>query len=99
MNRSSGKGLIISKCPFLVHGYAQKPTILRISALASKKRSIQKKIRALYTRPLIRGFHFDSLTLVFLFDLVLEARAEIPKKNSVFFLVETMTPKGHIKIN
>ena len=30
--------------------------------------------------PLIRGFHFDSLTLLFRFDIVLEARAEILKK-------------------
>ena len=30
-------------------------------------------------------FYFDSLTLLFWFDLFLEARAEILKKNSLFF--------------
>ena len=34
----------------------------------------------------------------FLFDLTLEAKAEV-LKNIVDFLVETLTPKGHLEIN
>ena len=35
----------------------------------------------------------------FLFNLFLEARAEILKKNFVGLLVQTMTPKVHFEIN
>ena len=43
---------------------------------------------------LIGGFYFDSLALLFGFDLFLEARAEILKK-FVGFLGDLKTPKGH----
>ena len=49
--------------------------------------------------PLIGGFYFDSLTLLFLFDLFLEARAEILEKKSVGFWGDLKTPKGHFEIN
>ena len=45
------------------------------------------------------GFYFDSLTLLFGFDLFLEARAEILEKKFVDIFVQTMTPKGHYEIN
>ena len=48
--------------------------------------------------PLIGGFYFDSLTLLFLFDLFLEARAEI-LKNNIGFMVNLKTPKEHFEIN
>ena len=35
--------------------------------------------------PLIGGFYFDPPTLMFLFDLLLEARAEIIKRIRWFF--------------
>ena len=35
--------------------------------------------------PLIGGFYFDSITLLFLFDLFLEARADILEKISLVF--------------
>ena len=47
----------------------------RISDPASKKGSNQKKLGHLI--PLIEGFYFDSLTLLFWFDLFSKARAEI----------------------
>ena len=47
----------------------------RISALASKKRWNQKN----------KGFYFDSLTLLFWFDLFLEPRAEILEKKMLGF--------------
>ena len=48
---------------------------------------------------LIRGF-FYFLKLLFLFDLFLEARAEILEKISFFlFLGDLKTPKGHFGIN
>ena len=63
------KGQIISKCPFGVKTSFKKPTkfkiLSRISALASKKRSKWHFI------PLIGGFYFDSLTLLFWFGLFL----------------------------
>ena len=49
--------------------------------------------------PLIVGFYFDSLTLLFLFDLFLEARAEILTKISLFFLGDLKTAKGHFEIS
>ena len=45
--------------------------------------------------PLIGLFYIDSVTLLFLFDHFLEARAEIFR----WFLVNLKTPKGHFKIN
>jgi hypothetical protein len=57
----------------------------RISALASKKRSNQKNRGTCHLIPLIGGFYFDSLTLFFLFDLFLEARAEILEKLLLIF--------------
>ena len=69
----------------------------RISAIASKKRSNQKNKGNLYV-PLIGGFYFDSLTLLFWFDLFSEARAEILEIISWLFLGDLKTPKGHFKI-
>ena len=46
--------------------------------------------------PLIRGFYFDSLRLLFWFDLFLEARAEILGKRLLGFW---KAPKGHFEIN
>ena len=60
-----------------------KEIFSRISTLASKKRS-NKKIRALYTANWI--IYSDTLTLVFWFDLFLEARVEILEKISLLFL-------------
>ena len=37
--------------------------------------------------------------LIFLFDLFLEAKAEILEKISLFFLEDLETTKGHFKIN
>ena len=48
--------------------------------------------------PLIGGFYFDSFTLLFWFDLFLEARAEILEKKFIDFLEDLKTPKGHIEI-
>ena len=69
------KGQLISKCPFGVKISSKKTNkfFSRISALASKKRSNQKN------KGTFGGFHFDSLTLLFWFDLFLEARAEMQK--------------------
>ena len=53
-----------------------------MSALASKKGSNQK-IGALYTAT--GGFYFDSLTLLFKFDLFLEAWAEILEQKLLVF--------------
>ena len=47
----------------------------------------------------IGGFYFDSLTLLFFYDLFLEARAEILEKKFVGFLGDLKTPKGHFEIN
>ena len=44
--------------------------------------------------PLIGGFYFDSLTLLFLFDLFLEARAEILEKKIRWFLGRFEDTKG-----
>ena len=91
------KGLI-SKCPFGVFKSSKKPKKKnsRISALVSKMRS-NKKIRELYTA-IIGGFYFGSPTLLFWFDLFLEARAEILEK-IVGFLGDLKSPKGHFEIN
>ena len=48
--------------------------------------------------PLIGRFYFDSLTLLFWFDLFLEARAEILEKISLVFGRFEDT-KGHFEIN
>ena len=48
--------------------------------------------------PLIWGFYFDSLTLLFRFDLFLVARAKNPGKNYVGFLGDVKTPKGNFEI-
>ena len=48
---------------------------------------------------LIVGFYFDPLTLLFLFDLFLEARPEILTNILLVFLVDLKTPKVHFKIN
>ena len=56
----------------------------RISALASKEVKSKKNMGTLY-RYLVGGFYFDSLSLLFWFDLFLEARAEIQEKNSLVF--------------
>ena len=73
----------------------------RISALASKRCRIKKKIGELYTPNW--GFYFDSLTLLFWFELFLEARAEILSKSLQefrwFFWGDLKTAKGHFEIN
>ena len=46
-----------------------------------------------------KWFHFDSLTLLFWFDLFLEAKAEILEKKIVGFLEEVLIPKGYFEIN
>ena len=66
--KSPTKGQLISKGLF---GLIFEPKILRISALASKKRSNKKR----HFLPLISGFHFNSLTRLFWFNLILEAKA------------------------
>ena len=48
---------------------------------------------------MIGWFYFDSITLLFWFDLFLEARAEILYNKFVGFLVDWKTPKGHFEIN
>ena len=63
---------------------------VRISALASKKRSSMKKIGR---------FYFDSLTLLFWFVLFLKARTEILTKILLVFLVDLKTQKCPFKIN
>ena len=74
---------------------------VRISALASKKWSNQKKIRALYTTNWMILFRLSYVH--YFFDLAsfyfLEARAEILKKKFVGFLRDLKTPKGHFEIN
>ena len=55
----------------------------RISVLGSKKRSKQKNTG--HFIPLIGGFYFDFLKLLFWFDLFLEARAEVLEKISLGF--------------
>ena len=57
-----------------------KEIFSRISALASKKKSNQKNKDFI---PLIGGFYFDSLILLFWFDILLEAK--ILEKISFFF--------------
>ena len=52
-----------------------------------------QKIRAL----LIGGFYFDSLTLIFWFDLFLEARAEILEKISLVFWSQRWHQKEILK--
>ena len=97
-SRLSTQGQVISKCPFGVFKSSKKPKKKnsRISALVSKMRS-NKKIRELYTA-IIGGFYFGSPTLLFWFDLFLEARAEILEK-IVGFLGDLKSPKGHFEIN
>jgi hypothetical protein len=58
------------------------------------------KIRALYTtNSLIGGLYFDSLTLLFWFDIFLKAGTEILEKKIVVFLEDLKTPQGHFEIN
>ena len=65
----------------------------RISTLPSKMRSHPKNKGTLYYY--YQGFYFDSLRLLFWFELFLEAR----EKFSLVFLEEVLTPKGHLEIN
>ena len=69
--------LLNFKMSFWCHQIFQKTKefFFRISALASKKRSNEKKSG--HFLPLIGRFYFDSLTLLFWFHLFLEAGAEI----------------------
>ena len=76
------KGQLILKCPFGVFKSTKKtmkffPAFLPLPL----KRGQIKKIRALYTTNW--WFYFDYLTLLFWFDLFLEARAEILTKTSL----------------
>ena len=48
---------------------------------------------------LIRGFHFDSFTLFFWFDLVLGARAEILKIVSLVFRSKQWHQKNILKLS
>jgi hypothetical protein len=91
------KGQLISKWPFWCHRLDQDTNkkFARISAPASKKRSKKKKKGHFIL--LIGGFYFDSLTLLFLFDLFLESRADILKKTCWYF--GPNEPKGHFEIN
>ena len=70
---------------FWCHNFFQKTNefFSRISALAYKMRSNQKNKGTLYHY--LIGFYIDSLTLLFWFDLFLEARAEILEKISLVF--------------
>ena len=91
------------KMSFWCQNFFQKTNEIfsRISALASKKRSNQKNKGTLYQDyfiPLIGGFYFDFLTLLFLFDLFLQARAEIQNYFRLF-LVQMKTLKSHFEIN
>jgi len=68
----------------------------RNSALASKKRSIQKKLG--HFIPRIEAFYFESITL--LFDLTSFKRlGQKPWKKLVGPLEDLNKPKGHLKIN
>ena len=68
---------------------------LKISVLASKKRSNQKSsVRESKKPPPISGTKY-----FFLFDLFLEARTEILKIISLVFLGDLKAPKGHFEIN
>ena len=64
------KDQLILKCPFGVFKSPKKPAKFFPGFL--------------HFLPLIAGFYFDSLTLLFRFDLFLEARAEILE---IFLLV------------
>ena len=92
------KGQLILKCPFGVFKSPKKPTkfFSRISALASKKRSNQKK-GALNTTNWRILFWLSYTT--FLIYLFLEARAEILEKVLLVFWVIWKAPKGHFEIN
>ena len=57
---------------------------VKISTLASKKRSNQKN-KGTLSVPLIGWFYFDYFTLLFWFDLFLEARVEIFTKILLVF--------------
>ena len=67
---------LISKCPFGVFKSQKKTheTYSKISALAPKKVKIEK----------VYGYWY-KVSLFFLFDLILEARAEILEKISLVF--------------
>ena len=94
------KGQIISKDFLMSSFWLKKPTkfCLRISALASKKRSDQK-IKALYITN--QGlFNITTYIIKFIwFEFFLEARAEILNFFFGGFLVQTMTPKKPFELN
>ena len=46
----------------------------------------------------MKGLYFDSVTILFLYDLFLQARAEMLEKIRGF-LGDLKTPKGHFEIN
>ena len=89
------KGQLILKYPFGV--FKSPPKIheifSRISALASTKRSNQKNKGTLHP-----GILFDSLTLLFLFDLFVEARAEILENFLLVFLSKGWHQKDNLKL-
>ena len=68
----------------------------KISALASKKMLNQKKWG--HFIHLIREFYFDSVTLLFWFDLFLEARAEILEKILLVFWSKRWYQKDILKL-
>ena len=89
------RGQEISKCPFGAKSSSKKSTKNFPGFLPfPRKWGHIQKIRGLYTT-IIRGFYFDSLRLLFWFELFLEAR----EKFSLVFLEEVLTPKGHLEIN
>ena len=78
------KGQLISKYPFGVFKSPEKPTKFFPGFLPSPLKRGQTKKKGQFI-PLIEGFYFDSLTLLFWFDLFSEARAEILEKNLLVF--------------
>ena len=72
------------KTLYLVEKQNQENLVNKVGDPGSKKRSNQKNKGTLYIIQ-IGGFYFESLTLLFWFDLFLEARAEILEKISLLF--------------
>ena len=99
------KGQLISKCPYAVFKFSKKPVkyFSRISALASKEKSNQK--RCVIESKKKSSDQWHKVPLFFWFDLFSEARAEMLEnisltwKHLVGFLKDLKTPKGHFEIN
>ena len=91
------KGQLIQKCPFGVFISPKKPTKFLQGFLPYPLKRGQIKKGCFI--PLTGWFYFDSLRLLFWFDLFLEARAKILTKISSVFLEDSKTPKVHFKVN